>query len=138
MKDLPIELISSEGEERNVTLKSKETAKLDFPLVEAGSIEGKVFIDENKNGVYDLGEEGFENIGISLTPKLRTTKSDENGRFLFEFLSPGSYEVSLDKGAIPLEYKLVSPEKLEVELSGGQESFADFSVILKPVVMEQF
>jgi hypothetical protein len=139
MKDLPIELISPEGEARGVTLKSKEIARLDFPLVEASSIKGEVFIDENNNGVYDLGEEGLEDISIYLSPKLRTSKSDENGRFFFEFLSPGSYEVSIDPGQVPLEYKLASPEKLEVKLLGGQEiSDTNFCVILKPVVMEKF
>jgi hypothetical protein len=139
MKDLPIELILPEGDARNVTLKSKGTARLDFPLVEAATIKGKVFIDANNNGVYDFGEEGLEDISIYLSPKPRTAKSDENGRFLFEFLSPGSYEVSMDPNRMPLEYKLASPEKIEVKLLGGQEtSDTDFCVILKPVVMEKF
>jgi hypothetical protein len=138
-KDLPIELIPPEGGVLNVIVEPRKTINLDFPLVEASSILGRVFIDANNNGVYDLGEDGLEGMSVYLSPKARRVNTDENGYFFFEFLAPGKYEVALDVSQLPIEYKLASPEKVEIKSAGKQIiSDANFRIIPKPIVTKKF
>jgi len=139
MKELPIDVVSGIGEAINVNVESRKTTVLDFPILEASTIKGKVFVDENNNGTYDFGEEGLEGVDIYLSPKTRTAQSDENGGFSFDILPPGNYEVSIDYTQLPIEYKLASSEKIQIKLDGNQLTFdVYFSVIPKPVVTKKF
>lgn len=139
IRDLPIELILPKGEAVDAVIEPGKTTKIDFPLLETSSIKGRVFLDENANGVYDIGEEGIEGINIYLSPQIRTAKSDENGKFSFEFLPPGDYEISMDSDQLPMEYKLAFAEKFKIKLTGGRAVLdANFCATFKPVAVKKF
>ncbi len=137
--DLPIELTARDGFKRNVNVGTRQIHEVDFALVEYVAIRGRVFVDENANGIYDIGEEGIEGINIALGPQYRVTTTDENGKYGFEYLTPGVYTIELNPANIPLEYKLISDNKMEVELLPREEvSDADFTTVAKSVVIESF
>ncbi len=137
--ELPIELALKEGFERTVIVESRQVKEANFALIESATIKGRIFVDENNNGVYDLGEDGIEGVSISLMPKYKTVTTDENGKFVFEYLFPGIYKIRLDPADIPIEYRLVSSEQLDLRLSPGEKvTDANFVVIAKPIVIESF
>ncbi|MEA3560959.1 MAG: SdrD B-like domain-containing protein [Candidatus Omnitrophota bacterium] len=136
---LPIELASEEGFEKTVIVKSREFGEVDFAFIEYAVVGGRVFADENNNGIYDLGEEGIEDAVISLMPKFKTATSDENGRFVFKYVIPGVYKIQLNSESIPREYNLISPKELEVKLlPQGRISDKDFIVTVRPMTIELF
>ncbi|HRQ29486.1 MAG TPA: SdrD B-like domain-containing protein [Saprospiraceae bacterium] len=61
-----------------------------------GKVAGNIWLDHNENGVIDQSEPGIPGIEISLfelpgSTVIFETISDENGRFEFEKIYPGSY-----------------------------------------------
>ena len=62
-------------------------------------INGKVWVDSNKNGKYDEGESRLSGITVLLISKVDgnvklTTTTNENGRYTFDKLENGSYLVA--------------------------------------------
>ena len=70
--------------------------------IEAGSIVGKVYCDQNKDGICDCEEDGLKNIHIQIFTErcggtaLQTVSTNEKGRFSFESFDPGTYYISVD------------------------------------------
>ena len=78
---------------------------LDAGYVALGSLGDFVWFDENKNGIQDPEETGVKDVIVNLytvtngevsgTPE-KTTRTDENGYYLFTDLEDGSYVVEFD------------------------------------------
>ena len=68
-----------------------------FAEVVPSSISGKVFLDQNNNGVYELADSPLADVSIELLNNLgavvATTKTDANGAYSFNNLVPGTYSV---------------------------------------------
>lgn len=68
-----------------------------FAEVAPSSISGKVFLDQNNNGVYELADSPLADVTIELLNNLgvtvATTKTDANGAYSFNNLLPGTYSV---------------------------------------------
>lgn len=78
--------------------------------VEKATLGDRVWYDDNKDGIQDLGEDGVENITVNLYDCLdafvATTTTDEDGYYLFENLEVGNYYVQF---VLPTDY-LFSPQ----------------------------
>ncbi|MBV7330326.1 cadherin-like domain-containing protein [Chloroflexi bacterium TSY] len=74
-----------------------------------GTVSGTIFLDENENERFDEGEEGIANATITLTAIERfasfgnpddrlsfQTKTNSRGFFYFDFVLPGSYDISME------------------------------------------
>ena len=96
--------------------------------VALGSLGDFVWFDENKNGIQDPEETGVKDVIVNLytvtngevsgTPE-KTTRTDENGYYLFTDLEDGSYVVEFDiRGVKPT-------------MGGGHDG--TFSTLLKMV-----
>ena len=65
-------------------------------------INGRVYCDQNQDGVCDCEEGGLEGIHIQLFTEhcggmaLQTIHTDENGKFSFHVSEPGTYFVMVD------------------------------------------
>ncbi len=61
------------------------------------SIGDTVWLDQNGNGIQDEVDEGFANVTVQLLngvgTLLDTTITDANGQYLFEGLTPGTYQI---------------------------------------------
>jgi hypothetical protein len=80
-------------------------------LVQAATLSGTMFLDDNKNGIFDAGERKGVNLTIYLfTPEGRqlTTLSDANGNFWLTSLSAGSSQVWVD---LPVGWQQTAPVK---------------------------
>lgn len=65
-----------------------------------GTISGRVWFDQNGNGVQDPGEAGINGVGLQLftttsTSAADSAASDANGNYVFSSLVPGSYFVKI-------------------------------------------
>jgi hypothetical protein len=58
-----------------------------------GYIRGKVYLDQNENGVFDIGETPLANQPMSLQPGNQTANTDANGDYVFG-VPNGSYVIS--------------------------------------------
>ena len=84
-KTIPIKLL--EGEQNH---------SWDMGIYYMATLGDRVWLDINKDGIQDEDERGVEDIKITLYTEdclidLDETKTDENGRYLFENLMPNSY-----------------------------------------------
>ena len=73
-----------------------DAADIGFWAVQPGSIGDQVFLDNNKNGIYDAGDLPIPNVTVDLYLDgvlLKTTTSDATGQYLFDQLGAGSYTV---------------------------------------------
>ncbi len=57
-----------------------------------GYISGKVYLDQNENGIYDIGETGLANQSVTVQPN-STLQTDANGDYNFG-VSNGNYNVA--------------------------------------------
>jgi hypothetical protein len=77
--------------------------------IDPATIEGYVYVDQNKNGIKESGERPIANVVLTLTGNdftgaavTKTTLTDALGHYKFDNLKPGTYEV---KETHPLPYK---------------------------------
>ena len=82
-----------------------------------GVIRGRAFIDENKNGRFDPGEEGVANLLLSADGQQAITGAD--GRFVFWPLLPGRYQVGFAE--LPFGISPLRRLPIQVTLAAGQE-----------------
>jgi len=75
----------------------------DFGLATRVEISGLVFYDQNKNGVYDAGEETLKGVVLILDGKTKTATSLD-GTYMFRRFSPGEHVMTLDLKSIPVQY----------------------------------
>jgi len=73
----------------------------DAGLVELTKYGDFVWHDRNANGIQDLGEEGIKDVNVTLFDSdtglpVKTTTTNANGLYLFEFLMPGNYYAKYD------------------------------------------
>jgi len=124
---------------REVTVRPHRKTYLDFPVIRASSIEGKVFIDENSDSVYQQNEEPLENIAVIITPQEQFRRTDQEGDFKFDNLLPGKYKVRINSKDIPLGYELVSVQEIQVDLAADKKlQGINFILRLKPQSVKKF
>lgn len=96
-----------------------------------GRISGRVWFDENRNGLQDAGEEGLGGIPVALDDggpqeNLHLAVTDEMGDYVFRGLEAGTYEVRVHRA--PPRMSSTTPSALHVLLApagDGAGSFED-------------
>ncbi len=68
-----------------------------------GSVEGIVYLDQNKNGRQDAGERGAAGVTVALDGKY-LTQTDSEGRFEFAWVSSGDRQVTVLNETLPLPW----------------------------------
>jgi hypothetical protein len=120
-------------EKASFVSKLRETARVNFQLIAAARIEGRVINDVNNNGKIDPDEKGMPDVLILLEPGNNNAYTDEDGKFTFENILPGTYQIRLDLATLPEDFVFTSPEKLHVEVPvGGELKDMNFLIYLKP------
>lgn len=113
---------------------------LDYPeRVVAGCVGDYVWLDANKNGVQDTSERPLPGTLVRLAgiddrkaAVKRTTTTDDKGRYLFERLRPGSYEVTFT----PPKGGSYSFTALKAGGNTARDSDANTSGVAGPVTLE--
>ncbi len=103
------------------TLSARDTADVGVSsetLDRKGKIKGRVFIDENGNGLKNVDEEGVAGIWVVLESGERTT-TDEEGLFVFDEVDSGEHLVGLHVRKLPKEYYVIGDASKIVSLFSG-------------------
>ena len=117
----------SSGEKIELTFVNKQA-----PPPALGSIGDYVWRDNNRNGVWDSGEFGLDDVTVYLSgPVDLVTTTDANGFYLFKNLPSGTYTVTIDTGDsnIPAGSTFTTSDKYIIALAGGVILYADFGLM---------
>ncbi|WP_410644027.1 SdrD B-like domain-containing protein [Amycolatopsis sp. lyj-346] len=116
----------------------REDLTLDAGLVEPRNRLGDfVWIDRNGDGLQDAGEPGVPDVPVVLKDgdgkQVATAKTGADGKYLFDDLPDGSYQVCFDIAHLPApvaDYKLTKPDAGD----DAKDSDADPATGCAPVV----
>ncbi|MFA5021581.1 MAG: SdrD B-like domain-containing protein [Patescibacteria group bacterium] len=94
---------------------------------ETGNITGTVFKDLNVNDTLDIGEAKLANWQINLIAKdqiIQTAVTDSNGRYYFNNLAAGNYQVQIN---LQNSWTSVGLNKIDAVVVAGQVTKTDFA-----------
>ena len=133
VRRIPAEYSVLSLEKAKIEIKLRETVRINFQLIAAGRIEGRVINDINGNGKWDRDEKGMADVLVILTPGDSNTYTDEEGRFTFENILPGDYSLKLDPSSLPADAVMTSASESSLHLAvGGDVKDNDFLIHVKP------
>ncbi len=133
VRRIPADYSIISPEKRWVEVKLRETVRVNFQLIAAGRIEGRVINDANGNGKIDPGEKGIPDVLVLLEPGNNNAYTDEDGKFFFENILPGGYKIRLDPATLSEDAVYTSPEEFKFEVPvGGELKDLDFLLYVKP------
>ncbi|MCI5118927.1 MAG: hypothetical protein D3913_13455, partial [Candidatus Electrothrix sp. LOE1_4_5] len=105
-----------------------------------GTIGDRIWLDENSDGVQDVGEAGLSGITVLLKDSggstVATAVTDSNGNYLFKDVLTDTYKVSVDTATLPAGLELIFDEDDNTTtpdgettvtlITGGEHLIADF------------
>ena len=97
-----------------------------------GTIKGRVILDLNANGKFDLNEPGIKGAKLRLEDG-RESRTDQDGYFSFAYVSPHMQRLYIDLEDLPLELTCRELEK-EICVSPRKETEVDFLLIKSATV----
>ncbi|MBC7363004.1 MAG: hypothetical protein H5U07_00490 [Candidatus Aminicenantes bacterium] len=139
LRHIPAEFYLLTPERKTVVVAKRRVYQINIALVEGANVRGIVFLDANKNGIFDQGDQFLKDVlvflkpvsldvnhvSVDLTGKWQpeeiNTYTDEMGEFRFDNIFPGKYELSVDEQTIPSRLKLFTSLPLKLEVKPGQE-----------------
>ncbi|MBE3576813.1 MAG: hypothetical protein IMX00_03895 [Limnochordales bacterium] len=85
-------------------------------------LSGRVFVDNNGNGLFDRGDEPVTEATV-LVDERTAVRTDSEGRYGLQLLGAGRHQVTLDLASIPLELGLApgTEARRAVDLKAGKE-----------------
>ncbi|MCL6518268.1 MAG: carboxypeptidase regulatory-like domain-containing protein [Armatimonadetes bacterium] len=98
---------------RDIAVTRESKQELDFHLIPLGCVSGRVYLDKNGNGRFDL-DEGLPDIPVCIAD--RATATGRDGVFTFCNLEPGRYRIRIAVEALPKRYIVRGNDSIEIEL----------------------
>jgi hypothetical protein len=99
--------------------------KLPVPFLKTkGRLIGRIFVDENHDGIWQEGEKGISGCGILLDGELVVSQSD--GQYEFGSMTPGEYPLFLQAQDLPLGFLPKAVTAAFVRLMAGEETSFDW------------
>ncbi|HEY0074045.1 MAG TPA: SdrD B-like domain-containing protein [Abditibacteriaceae bacterium] len=108
LSSLPIEFAVLKPTEVAVQVPAGKTVTLDFPVMRTGQVRGTVFLDTNRNGQQEAGENGIRDAVVRVVGSEILTFTDEQGHFTLHGLPPKPWPIMVDVEALTegtLEYE---------------------------------
>lgn len=94
-------------------------------------ITGLVYLDENGNRQYDVGERPVPNIKMSLNGRIAVT--DENGEYIFNYVQQGTYQLIFALKSLATDYTPVTEVKL-LRIKEAENMFFDFGLTMNGAI----
>lgn len=91
-------------------------------------IEGRVFRDNNVNGIFNPGEPGFGGIEVRLENG-DAVSTDSEGRYKFTGVSADAHEVSIALAQFREPIRMATPNQVEVDLFREPAAFVNFGIV---------
>jgi hypothetical protein len=122
---------------RALTVVGRSRANIDLDVIPLNAIRGRVYLDLDGNGLFDEGE-GVPNVVVTVDGAV--TATSEKGSYAFYNQPPGRYTIRLDVLRLAKGLAPVSPEELDVELT-GQRPLGGVNFIVEkkdmPIIMRE-
>ena len=87
---------------------------------------GIVFLDQNENGIMDMGEPGIENWTLDILGLGLSTYTADGGEFAFGELSPGSISIALE---VQENWTATTDVTVELFYEEGVSGYINFGVV---------
>lgn len=81
-----------------------------------GTVSGLVFIDHNRNGIFDAGDTPLKNVVIRLDNGY-LIETDARGRYFYPNIADGDHTLQLDPESYPLQLAPNDPEGINFRLN---------------------
>jgi|JI8StandDraft_1071087.scaffolds.fasta_scaffold15364_1 hypothetical protein len=94
-----------------LTLRHQQQTGRHYPIVGGrtgdpyGRIQGEVFLDANQDGIRNANEEAASDITVMLDGRF-VKRTDEMGRFVFDFVKIGTHQLSVNADELPLPWQI--------------------------------
>ncbi len=124
LKTLPIGYLPEDVPKKTFTVFEGIRYELNFPLRAQRVVNGRVFVDENRNGMMDANEKGLANVNVKLGTQSSLT--DKEGWYLFDNMNGGIYELSLDETTLPAGHK--AAQKFTIDLPAEPITITDKNI----------
>ncbi|MGE3465532.1 MAG: SdrD B-like domain-containing protein [Pyrinomonadaceae bacterium] len=105
---------------QSVVLNTGKKQSMEFTVTAVGSVSGRVFSDEELNGVPEIQPHGIRSVKVSLRSRdagfenfVQEQFTDETGVYEFQYLRPGKYCIEIDPADLPPVFRTVEPIVLE-------------------------
>lgn len=108
-----------------------QTAQAAPALQDDGSIRGRVFFDENDDGIFDTDESPVRGVVVRLEDEDGNTETEETSRigiFRFDDLADGTYTVSVELDEDQADTYADADDYEDIEVSGELVSGIDFAL----------
>ena len=80
-----------------------------------GGVEGVVYLDANRNGAQDAGEQGAPGVTVYMDGRY-AVRTDSQGRFKFPFVAPGTRSITVLNETLPLPWEVGNQRETRVEV----------------------
>ncbi|MDM0116523.1 SdrD B-like domain-containing protein [Variovorax sp. J22R133] len=94
----------------------------------SGSVSGRVFLDANRDGRQQAGENGAANVEVVLDGRYRAT-TDRDGRFEFPTVTTGRHQLTLTLDSVPLPWGVAGDSGVSVNVPLRGQATAEIPVI---------
>lgn len=124
---LPYGYTPSKATSFEVEGKTGDVVELDIPLVAIRSVSGIVFLDNNGNGLRDLGDERAQGVDLDLGNEMTATNS--KGFYMFKNIpGGGTFKLCVDEDSIPDGYS--APDPVDLEISAGPNVYSGIDIAI--------
>ncbi len=123
------------GEPIIVELVSGRTIWADIPLTPVVVITGRLFDDQDRNGIQDAEEGGLAQVRALLngeTGLVADVYTDSSGQFAFPGIPPGRYTISLDMDTVPDRFVFTTAEKIAFDIAATAPPPIAFGGYVRP------
>jgi hypothetical protein len=94
----------------------------------SGRVIGRVFFDENRDGIYNVDEKGAKGLVVYLDGRF-PQQTDERGAFEFWPVSTGQHNLSLGLEDVPLPWGLEDEANKPIEVEVREDTTLDFPLL---------
>jgi hypothetical protein len=94
----------------------------------AGSVDGFVFFDGNRDGERQSGEDGVPNVEVLLDGRYRAL-TDRNGHFEFPLVATGAHRLTLTLETVPLPWGAPAEKSVSVDVPLRGQATARIPVV---------
>ena len=88
-----------------IRLETEPLAPTPTPYVGPSKVSGRVWLDQNSDGIQDAGEVGIANVQVQLYASdgasIGSADTDADGQYLFDNVPAGNHVVRIDTGSLP-------------------------------------
>jgi hypothetical protein len=118
--------------EKQASLGGWRSTLVNFTVSALGGIKGRVFVDNNNNGVFDGDDYGMSGVMVIIQPSNTAAISNGGGMFRITNAPTGQQTLNIDLNSIPPDYELKSQPSRSINIKQGEISnHLEFAVVKK-------